>query len=132
MLHIVCFLFNSFWLKNRVYFVLTDLPSICLERSENPDGSQIFTAIIDSVPAAYRAKWNVKDTDDEAFIPIDVNAEDYKGTSNSLPCPVLVVKQKELSENKYFQIEVHNFVGRSITQISGKNEITFSDLYQFC
>lgn len=118
-------MFSIFFLflliQKRVYFILTDLPSICVERSENPDGSQTFTAIIDSVPAAYRAQWNVKDTDDETFTPIDVNAEVYKGTSsNSLPCPVLVVKQKTLSENKCFQIEVYNFVGRSITKISGR------------
>lgn len=96
-----------------------------MERSENPDGSQSYTAMIDSVPAAYRAQWNVKDTDNDTFTPIDVTGEVYKGTSNSLPCPVLVVKRKELSENKCFQIEVQNFVGKSITEISGKNLAVF-------
>lgn len=91
-----------------------------MERGENPDGSQSYTAMIDSVPAAYRAQWNVKYTDNDTFTPIDVNAEVYKGTSNSLPCPVLVVKQKKSSENKCFQIEVYNFVGRSITKFSGR------------
>lgn len=107
--------------------IVLDLPSICVERGENPDGSQSYTAMIDSVPAAYRAQWNVKYTDNDTFTPIDVNAEVYKGTSNSLPCPVLVVKQKKLSENKCFQIEVYNFVGRSITKISGNVSLAVLD-----
>lgn len=48
-----------------------------------------------------------------------MNAEEYKGSSNSLPCPVLVIRQTEL-ENQY-HLEVNNFVGSTIKEINGKN-----------
>lgn len=67
---------------------LTDIPQVFLKRSENQDGSQVFTAVIQSIPAAYRAQWKVKGKDDDTFIPVDVNVEEYKGTTNSLPRPV--------------------------------------------
>lgn len=99
---------------------LTDIPQVCLKRSENQDGSQVFTMVIKSIPAAYLAQWKVKGKDDDIFKLVDVNAEEYKGTSNSLPCPVLVVKKKEQLQNKRFHIEVDNFVGSRTTEISGR------------
>lgn len=90
-------------------------------KSEYLDGSQCFKALINSVPAAFHAEWKVKRKNDKAFTPVDVTDEDYKGTANSLPCPVLVVKQKNLLESQDFIIEVHNFVGSTTKDISGKN-----------
>lgn len=103
---------------------LTDEPRISFQRTENPDDYQCFTAIIKSTPEAYYAQWKIKGNDADTFTPIDVNSGEYKGTSSSLPCPVLVVNRKELFDKYCFQIEVNNFVGCCIKDlvISGKNE----------
>lgn len=53
-----------------------------------------------------------KEKNDDTVQLINVNAEEYKGSSSSLPKPVLVVKQRELLENVNFQIEVQSFVGK--------------------
>lgn len=97
--------------------IVLDLPVIRIKRRENPDGSQCFTAKITSIPEACHAQWKVKKNDDDEFSLIDVNNPEYKGTSNSLPCPVLVVTKKELLENQCFQIEVYNFIGSTIKGI---------------
>lgn len=97
--------------------IVLDVPCISLVKSEYLDGSQCFKALINSVPAAFHAEWKVKRKNDKAFTPVDVNDKDYKGTANSLPCPVLVVKQKNLLESQDFIIEVHNFVGSTTKDI---------------
>lgn len=97
--------------------IVLDVPVIRIKRRENPDGSQCFTAKIKSTPAAYRAQWKVKKIDEDAFSLIDVNVAEYNGTSNSLPCPVLVVTKKELLENQCFHIKVDNFIGSTIKDI---------------
>lgn len=97
------------------------MPVIRIKRRENPDGSQRFTAKIKSTPAAYRAQWKVKKIDEDEFSLIDVNVAEYNGTSNSLPCPVLVVAKKELLENQCFHIKVDNFIGSTIKDIFGKS-----------
>lgn len=101
--------------------ILTDKPQINLERRENSNGSLVFSAKIESIPAANLAQWKVKGKDDNTYTPVNCNAEEYKGTSNSLPCPVLVIKQKELLGNMCFVIEVDNFVGNCVKEISCKN-----------
>lgn len=90
-----------------------------MKRLENRDGCLVSTALIQSIPAAYHAQWKVKENDDDTFKPVDVNAKEYKGTSNSLPHPVLVVEQKEEIQKQHFYIQVDNFVGSSKTEISG-------------
>lgn len=92
-----------------------------MERRGNPDGSQCFTAKIKSIPEAYHVQWKVKKNDEDEFSLVDVNDPDYEGTSNSLKCPVLVVKKKELLEIRCFHIKVDNFIGSSIKEILGKN-----------
>lgn len=101
---------------------MIDIPQVCVKRLENRDGCLVFTALIQSIPAAYHAQWNVKGKDDNTFKPVDANAEEYKGTSNSLPHPVLVVEQKVEIEKQLFHIQVDNFVGSSKTEISGMKE----------
>lgn len=95
-------------------------PQIDFERTEHTDGSLVFMASIDSIPSAYLAQWKVKGKDDETYTPVKGSTEEYKGTSNSLPRPVLVLKQRELLENKCFLIEVDNFVGKSVKEILRK------------
>lgn len=97
------------------------MPEIYIERRENPDGSRCFTAKINSIPEAYHVQWKVKRNGHEEFSLIDVNDPDYKGTSNSIHCPVLVVKDTELLKNQCFYIKVDNFIGSSIEEIFGKN-----------
>lgn len=97
------------------------MPKIYIERRENPDGSQCLIAKITSIPEAYHAQWKVKRNDHEKFSLIDINNPIYKGTSNSLPCLVLVVKKKELMENKCFHIKVDNPIGSTIQEIFCKN-----------
>lgn len=97
------------------------MPEICIERREKSDGSQCFTAKIKSIPEAYHVQWKVKRNGHEDFSLVDVNCPEYKGTSNSLHRPVLVVKKKELLESQCFHIKVDNFIGSSIKEIFGKN-----------
>lgn len=97
--------------------IVLDLPVIRIKRRENSDGSQCFTAKIKSIPEACHAQWKVKKNDDDEFSLIDVHSPEYKGTSNSLPCPVLVVTKKELLENQCFLIKVDNFIGSTIKGI---------------
>lgn len=115
-----------FWILNLWFPILNlGLPLINWEkRKTTNDGlSWCYTAKIESIPAPYQAQWKVKIKDASTFTPIDVNAEEYKGSSNSLPCPVLVIRQTEL-ENQY-HLEVNNFVGSTIKEINGKIWIFF-------
>lgn len=63
---------------------------------------------------------------------IDLNSEEYKGTSISLPHPVLVVKGKRCLENHYYQIEVTNFVGISTKSIKSKRKKIHSHFLLSC
>lgn len=106
-----------------------DVPVIRIERHEDLDGSECFTAKIKSTPAAYHAQWKVKkNDDDDEFSFIDVDVAEYKGTSNSLPCPLLVVTKTELLENQRFHIKVDNFIGSTIKEIFGKSKSYFKSL----
>lgn len=90
----------------------TGAPDIVLEEcKEEADGSQIFFVTITSIPKAYSIQWQVTDNNSDTFTTLDENAEEYRGTSNSIPNPVLVIKRKEQLKNNIFQIEVHNLIG---------------------
>lgn len=81
------------------------------EGKEESDGSQIFTVTITSIPAAYNIQWQVSENNSDMFTTLDENAEEYRGTSHSVPHPVLVVRLKEHLKNNKYQLEVQNFVG---------------------
>ncbi|XP_052710846.1 uncharacterized protein LOC128185240 [Crassostrea angulata] len=74
--------------------------------------------MIESLPAPYHVQWSAKNKDDEHFTPIDIYTEEYEGTTVSFPHPVLVVRQKDQLENNYFRIEVTNFIGKTVHEIS--------------
>lgn len=97
--------------------ILADKPQISFERRENTDGSLVFNAIIQSIPAAYNAQWKIRGKDDDTFTPIKSNADEYIEITNALPHPALIIKQRELLENKCFLMEVNNFVGKSVKEI---------------
>lgn len=74
---------------------------------------------IKSLPSPCHVQWSAKRKDDENFTPIDINTEEYKGTTISFPHPVLVVRQKDQLEKNCFQITVTNFIGKTVQKISG-------------
>lgn len=81
-----------------------------MEKSEiEKDGTQKFTVTIHAVPSPECIRWKVKRNN--VFELLDVNAKDYKGTSDTLPHPVLVVKKTNQTED--FQVVVRNFIGES-------------------
>lgn len=79
---------------------------------------------IKSKPAPRLVQWSAKSKSAKIFTPIDINAEEYKGTTVSLPCPVLVMKQADLLEKQSFQLDVTNFIGKTMHEISGKKQFT--------
>lgn len=76
---------------------------------------------IKSNPAPFLVKWSMKDKESETLQQINVNADEYKGTSTSFPHPMLVVKNPETLENYCFQIKAKNVIGFTEKVIPGKN-----------
>lgn len=82
---------------------------------------------IESFPVPHHVQWSAKSKDEEIFTPININAEEYKGTTVSFPHPVLVVRQGDQLEKTCYQIEVANFIGKTVLEIScKKNPIIYS------
>lgn len=103
--------------------LLQGLPRVCVKRVEcEINGSQRITVTITSFPAPCHIQWSAKSKDDDSFKPVDINAEEYKGTTVSFPHPVLVVTQKNQLNKKRHQIAVTNFIGKTVQDISGKKQ----------
>lgn len=97
------------------------VPSVFVENIENENnGDQKISVTIKSLPVPYHVQWIAKSKDDDSFTPIDIYTEEYKGSTVSFPHPVLVVRQGVQLEEKCFQIEVTNFIGKTVQEISGK------------
>lgn len=90
------------------------------KREAHEDGSISFVVMIESFPAPFAVQWRFQDTYTNTFSPIDASDENYIGTSNSLPNPVLVVKHNIQLENNIYQIEITNYVGSTVKQVSCK------------
>lgn len=75
---------------------------------------------IKSFPAPCHVQWSAKSRDDSTFTPFDIYTEEYEGTTVSFPHPVLVVRQRNQLEKYCFQIQVTNFIGKTVQEISGK------------
>lgn len=88
------------------------------ECEEGSDGCQIFPVTIKSIPTAYNVQWQVANKQSDTLTPLDENAEEYRGTTNSIPHSVLVVRRKEQLKNNIYQIKVQNFIGGRIKKIS--------------
>lgn len=100
---------------------LQGYPIIFLEKIEDKyNGRHNISVMIESLPAPYHVQWSSKNKDDEHYTPIDINTEEYEGTTVSFPHPVLVVRQKYQLEKNCFKIEVTNFIGKTVHEISGK------------
>lgn len=95
-------------------------PDVFLEKCvRKEDDSWWFTMKIKSIPSPCFVQWTVKEKEYDSFKEIDINADDYKGTSISLPYPVLVVKKSEQLQTSCFQIEVRNYIGSCKKSIRG-------------
>lgn len=99
------------------------VPDVLLAKHEDKNGGYCFPVTINAIPAPIFVQWSIKDKNSVIFKAIDVNDEKYSGTSNSLPNPVLVVKQTDELETCFFQIEVQNFIGSRESIIPGKKAL---------
>lgn len=97
-----------------------------MAKPEKKNSGFWFTVTIQSIPAPNFAQWSIKEKSSETFIPIDENADEFEGTSNTLPHPVLVVNPKTDLTDYCFQIEVRNFIGscKKITPGKSYNSIS--------
>lgn len=105
---------------SKTLFTLLGVPEVFLEKYErNDDGSLRFTMTIKSAPAPHAVQWLIKKNGSETFEKFNVNAAEYKGTSNCFPHPVLVIKTIENIENCSYQLEVKNLIGEVKSRTSG-------------
>lgn len=100
-----------------ILFLKMFLKSLLKKTENEKDGTQRYLVTIQSVPSPLFVQCS-KGTDEDMYKPVDVNEKDYKGTLNTLPHPVLVLEKNKL-QNYHYQIEVANFIGCSVKQISG-------------
>lgn len=87
---------------------------------DNINGGHRITVTIRSLPTPWLIQWSARKKDDNSFKPIDINAREYKGSTVSFPHPVLVLSRRDQLEKYCFQIEVTNFIGKTMHEISGK------------
>ncbi|XP_062598996.1 uncharacterized protein LOC134260459 [Saccostrea cucullata] len=100
--------------------IVLGIPEPQVQRPEKGgNGTLAFTAMTNSCPAVFLVQWSTKNKDNDEYTPIDVNLEEYKGTSNSLPSPVLVIRTAQ-SHDHAFKIEAQNFIGTGTKKIPGK------------
>jgi hypothetical protein len=79
----------------------------------------VFTAVLKSIPAPIQVQWSVQNEETGDWTPIDINSEEYRGTTDSLPQSVLVVNRREKIKPHSFQIEVKNFIGSKSILVPG-------------
>lgn len=101
-----------------IIYTFLGIPEILFERTEIKGGRSWFRTTITSIPAPYSVEWQIKKTNDDTFSSLNCNAEEFKGTTNVLPHPVLVVKQRNLGEY-CFKIKAMNFIGNTEMVIPG-------------
>lgn len=100
---------------------LQGTPCVFVENIEDGNnGGQRISVTIKSLPVPNHVQWIAKSKDDNNCTPIDIYTEEYKGSTVSFPHPVLVVRQRGQLDKKCFQIEVTNFIGKTVQEISGK------------
>lgn len=96
-----------------------------MERKERKeDGSYWFTMTIKAIPEPTYIQWSIRGYNEESFESLNINNDEYKGTTDAFPHPVLVVKSSKFEKYK-FQIEVKNFTGNSAFIIQGRLKLIF-------
>ncbi|XP_062609206.1 uncharacterized protein LOC134270956 isoform X2 [Saccostrea cucullata] len=78
---------------------------------------KVFTALIKSVPEPIQAQWSIKNASSGSYKALDITSEEYKGSSNNLPKPLLCIKQNVTLQNHLIHIEVQNFIGTTTREI---------------
>lgn len=101
-----------------IIYIFLGIPDIIFERTEIKEGSVWFRTTITSIPTPYSVEWQMKKNNDDTFSSVNCYAEEFKGTANVLPHPVLVVKQRNLGEY-CFKIKAMNFIGNTELVIPG-------------
>lgn len=91
-----------------------------ISNDKTDDGGVCIRMTVKSIPVPRCIKWSIKKNNSEPFQKINVNSPEYKGTSHAFPCPVLVVKDKEILEKCSFKIEVQNAFGTGEITITDK------------
>lgn len=109
--------------KNSSIYLFLGVPSVFLEKIEDENGGQSITMTIESFPVPFHVQWSAKRKDEDIFTPIDIISDEYKGTTVSFPHPVLFLRQGCQLEKYCFQIEVTNFIGKTVQKISGKKKM---------
>lgn len=101
---------------------LKGVPNVFMEEKKDmKNESQYFLVEIESNPIPCNVQWCTQSMDDDCLEPIDVNAEEYRGSTNCLPHPVLALRGKDQLKKKCFKLKVTNFVGSTVLDvISGK------------
>lgn len=66
---------------------------------------------IKSVPVPNYVQWKKKRNNSNTYELLNLNDAELKGTSNSFPHPLLVLRHKETLNNYSFKIEVQNLLG---------------------
>lgn len=66
---------------------------------------------IKSVPVPNYVQWEKKRNNSNTYELLNLNDAEFKGTSNSFPHPLLVLRHKETLNNYSFRIEVQNLLG---------------------
>lgn len=111
----------DFWFAlSKIIFTSLDVPEVYLEKYEiKEDGIMCFTMAIKSVPVPHFVQWRMMGNGIETFEPINANAAEYKGSTNTFPHPVLFIKHLEKMENCSFKLEVKNLIGEVKARNSG-------------
>lgn len=100
--------------------MFTDIPEVIFAKfDEKEDGTQWVTVTIKSIPDPFLVQWRKREKNGDRFQLINVNAEEFKGSSCLFPHPVLVIKQRKQLENFTFQIKIKNFIGTCKKTIQG-------------
>lgn len=105
-----------------LYVCILGKPQIVLERTERKeDGRFWFTMTVTAIPEPIFIQWSMNKNNEKASELLNINDDEYKGTTDTFPHPVLVVKSSKFGKYK-FQIEVKNFIGNSTFIIQGKKK----------
>uniref|UniRef100_K1QMU3 Uncharacterized protein n=1 Tax=Magallana gigas TaxID=29159 RepID=K1QMU3_MAGGI len=71
-------------------FLILDVPDVSFARPEKKNNGSFWVPVtVQAIPAPNFVRWSIKENTCDAFVPIDENLEEFKGTSNTLPHPVL-------------------------------------------
>lgn len=86
---------------------------------ETGDGGLCFMMTMKSVPVPNYVQWKKKKNNSKTYEFLNLNDAEFKGTTNSFPHPVLVLRHKDTLTNYSFKIEVQNLIGTN----AGNNEL---------